>query len=137
MASDEMLRFLDNTEVVAVVTTRRDGRRAATPIWSMVVDGVAYVRSAYGPSAWWYRHVLSGRPVAFATESGKIAESDRDAALELPRTAVAMQPVPANDAVHAAIDAEIERKYEGAMRSSIDAMLSPEATACTLRVVSP
>lgn len=134
MAYDDVVTVLDETEVVAIVTTRRSGEPAATAIWSMVVDGVPYVRSAYGTRSWWYRHVVAGRPVAFAIGDGSVAERDRAAALELPRETVTLTPVPADDPVQAAIDAEIERKYAGAPRSSIDATISAEAVACTFRV---
>ncbi|WP_158685297.1 DUF2255 family protein [Microbacterium halophytorum] len=129
-----VVKLLDETKVVAVVTTRQNGDPVATPIWSMVIDGVPYVRSVFGETAWWYKHVVAGRPVAFVDGDGSIAERDRDAALVLPRVDVALEPVPADDPVQGAIDAEIERKYEGASRSSVDAMLAETAIACTFRV---
>ncbi len=135
MAFDDVVRQLDKTQVVAVITQRRDGTRAATPIWAMVVDGVPYVRSAYGPGSWWYRHALSGREVAFALGDGALAERDRAAALELPAEAVGVQPVPEDDPVQAKIDAELDRKY-AAEPSSIAEMKTPGAMATTLRVVA-
>lgn len=134
MSFAEVTALLDRTEVVAIVTTRQDGEPAATPIWSMVVDGVPYVRSAYGPGSWWYRHVRAGRPVAFALGDGKLAERDRAAALELPRGPVTAVYVPAEDPVQDRVDAELRRKYAGAPTSSVEAMLSAEAVACTLRI---
>ncbi|WP_110590542.1 DUF2255 family protein [Microbacterium suaedae] len=134
MAFEHVVKLLDETKVVAVVTTRKNGEPAATAIWSMVVDGVPYIRSAYGDSSWWYRHVIAGRPVAFVDGDGSLAESDRAAALELPRVDVTLAPVPAEDPVQTRIDAEIERKYEGSLASSIAAMLSAEAIDCTFRV---
>lgn len=134
MAFDEVARTLDEESVVAIVTTRRNGERTATAIWAMVVDGVPYVRSAFGDGSWWYRHVLAGRPVAFVTQDGSLAETDRAAALELPREEVALEEVPRHGEVHQLIDAEIQRKYQGAQPSSIEAMLSDEAIACTFRV---
>lgn len=136
MSFDDVVTLLDETEVVAIVTTRTKGQPQATPIWSMVVDGVPYLRSAYGPDSWWYRHAISGRPVAFAMGDGAVAEGDPDAALPLPREQVALEHVPASDPVQAAISAEVERKYAHAQRSSIDSMLSEEAVACTLRVLT-
>ncbi|MGB4135103.1 MAG: DUF2255 family protein [Microbacterium sp.] len=134
MAFDDVVKLLDETPVVAIVTRRQSGDPTATPIWSMVVDGAPYVRSAYGESGWWCRHVRAGRPVAFVAADGAVAESDRAAALELPRVDVTLTPVPADDAVQQAISAEIERKYAGSSRSSIDPMLSAEALAATFRV---
>lgn len=134
MAYDDIVKVLDEEQVVAIVTTRQNGEPAATAIWSMVVDGVPYVRSAFGTRSWWYKHVAAGRPVAFVRGDGSVAESDREAALALPREAVTLVAVPADDPVQAAIDAEIERKYAAAPRSSIDATISAEATSCTFRV---
>ncbi|UFU08008.1 DUF2255 family protein [Ruania halotolerans] len=134
MTFDAVTELLDTTPVVAVVTTRANGAAIATPIWSMVVDGQAYLRSAYGDGSWWYRHVLAGRPVAFAMGDGALAERDRAAALELPRERVSTSYVPADDPVQQLIDAELLRKYTGAPQASIDSMLSAQARACTLRV---
>lgn len=137
MAFNDVVDLLDRTPVVAIVTTRANGTPIATPIWSVVVDGVAYLRSAFGEDSWWYRHVLAGRPVAFAMGDGAIAERDRDVALELPREPVAATYIPAEDEVQPLVDAELLRKYDGAQQSSIDAMLSAEARACTLRIEYP
>ncbi len=134
MSFDEIVRVLDETQVVAVVTTRADGQQIATPIWSMVVDGVPYIRSVYGERAWWYRHVRAGRPVAFALGDGRIAESDRTAALDLPRGRVETEYVPVDDEVQAKVDEELRRKYASSPES-VAMMLSDDALACTLRVI--
>ena len=133
MSFDSVVRVLDQTSVVAIVTTKADGQPIATPIWSMVVDGVPYVRSVNGAGAWWYRHVLAGRPVAFALGDGAIAERDRVAALDLPRERVAATYVPVDDEIQEQIDEELRRKYAG-QTSSVGAMLSPDARGCTLRI---
>jgi hypothetical protein len=137
MTFEAAVDVLDETQVVAIVTTRSSGAPMATPIWSVVVDGVPFLRSAFGADSWWYRHALSGRPVALAMGDGAVAETDRDAALALPRQPLAVHWVPADDSVQRAIDAELQRKYANAQQSSVDAMLSAEALACTLRVERP
>ena len=137
MSFDAVVDLLDTTDVIAIVTTRASGEPAATPIWSVVVDGVPYLRSAFGPDSWWYRHVRAHRPVAFAMGDGHVAEQDRVAALELPCEPVTAAHVPADDQVQQRIDHGLRRKYTGAPQSSIDAMLSDEARACTLRVEAP
>ena len=136
MAFDDVVELLDRTQVVAIVTERANGTPIATPIWSVVVDGVPYVRSAFGEGSWWYRHVRAGRPVAFVMADGSIAERDRSGALALPREAVESEHVPAEDAIQQRIDAELRRKYAGAQQSSVDATVSEEAVACTLRVLA-
>lgn len=137
MTFNDVVQNLDETAVVAIITTRAAGQQIATPIWSMVVDGVPYVRSAFGPDSWWYRHIRAGRPVTFAQGDGAIAERDRGAALDLPQEPVATTYVPADDPVQRRIDEEIVRKYTDAPQASVDAMLSAEARACTLRVDAP
>lgn len=136
MAFDDVVPLLAATRVVAIVTRTPKGERVAAPIWSMVVDGVPYLRSAFGPESRWYRHVRSGRPAEFVLADGSIAETDRAAALALPSAPVAFEDVPDDDAVQTAIDAELDRKY-AEEPSSIAAMKTPEARGCTLRVVAP
>lgn len=133
MSFNDVVRVLDETQVVAVITTKADGQQVATPIWSMVIDGVPYIRSVDGADAWWYRHVRSGRPVAFALGDGSIAERDRAAALELPREQVATEHVPVDDDVQATIDEVLRSKYSDSPES-VQMMLSDDARACTLRV---
>lgn len=133
MSFDHVVQVLDETQVVAVVTTKQSGETVATPIWSMVIDGVPYLRSVHGRGAAWFRHVHAGRPVAFVLGDGSVAERDRDAALELPRREVATVEVPADDAVQAAVDDELRRKY-AASPDSVAAMLADDARSATLRV---
>lgn len=135
MAFDSVVKLLAETPVAAIVTEKQSGERTATPIWSMVVDGVPYIRSAFGKTSWWYRHVVAGRPVAFVDGDGSIAERDRAASLEQPRLDVTLEAVDQDDPVQDAINAELEAKYAGSERSSIDAMRSPEAISCTFRVL--
>lgn len=132
MSFDDVVTLLDDTDVVAIVTTRSNGTPIATPIWSVVVDGVPHLRSAFGPDSWWYRHTRTGRPVAVAMGDGRLAERDRDAALDLPREPVTATSVPAEDPVQDAIDEALARKYPAG--SSLDSMVSTEARGCTLRV---
>lgn len=137
MAYEDVVKLLDETEVVAIVTTRENESAIATPIWSIVIDDTPYIRSAYGAGSWWYRHVMARRPVAFALGDGAVAEREREAALELPREPVVTERVPEDDPIQVRVDQEIRRKYATAAQSSVDAMLSPEARACTLRVGPP
>lgn len=136
MSFDDAVALLDQTEVIALVTTRSDGTPAAVPIWSMVLEGVPYLRSVRGSNAWWYRHVVAGRSVAVAVGDGAIAETDRAAALALPREPLSLVPIPADDPINDAIDAEIRRKY-AADPASVDAMLRDLARAHTFRVERP
>ncbi|GAA3767196.1 hypothetical protein GCM10022240_19490 [Microbacterium kribbense] len=133
MGFDDIVQALDETAVVAVVTSTPGGKKVATPIWAMVIDGVPYVRSVYGADAAWYRHVVSGRPVEFVLGDGSLAERDRTAALELARAQVSTVYVPVDDGVQGDIDDELRRKYAG-QPSSVAAMLTDAARSCTLRI---
>lgn len=133
MSSPELVSLLADTHVVAIVTRRADGSRTATPIWSVVVDGVPFVRSAFGERAWWYRHVLAGRETEFVLADGAVAETDKDAALALPAQPVRLEYVPVDDTVQPAIDDALRTKY-AAEPQSLAPMLTDEARACTLRV---
>ena len=134
MAFDDVIQHLDTTDTVAIVTTRSDGSPVATPIWSVVVDGVPYVRSAFGEDSKWYRHALSGRDVRFAMGDGKVAERDRAEALAQPSEPVRIEHV-ADDAVNQAVSDEVSSKY-AAQPTSVQPMLSDAAIGCTLRVLA-
>lgn len=137
MSFNDAVDLLDRTDVIAIVTTRSDGTPAAAPIWAVVIEGVPYLRSAFGGKSWWYRHILAGRPVALAMGDGAIAETDRPAALALPREVLSIVGVAEDDPVQQAIDAEVQRKYANAQASSVEAMLTDLARAHTLRVERP
>jgi hypothetical protein len=49
--------YFDRTDVITIETTARDGRKFATPIWGVVVDGTCYIRSGYGEDSAWYRRL--------------------------------------------------------------------------------
>jgi hypothetical protein len=133
MSFDDIVKLLDETSILAIVTTKANGEPTATPIWSMVIDGVPYVRSVNGEEGLWYRHVRAGRPVAFAVGDGAIAERDSAAALDLPRERVSSTYVPVDDPVQAQIDDELRRKYDG-QTASVNMMLTHTARECTLRI---
>jgi hypothetical protein len=51
--------------IVTIVTTTRDGREIATPIWGVLVDGVPYVRNGYGETSAWYKRLRRNGRAAF------------------------------------------------------------------------
>ena len=120
------------TETVTIVTTRSDGAPVATPIWAVEVDGVPYVRSAYGEKAAWNRRARSGRPVAFTLTDGRNAESDPRAALDDPRLAVTVVQVASDAPEQDAVDAAFHAKY--GHTPHIGLVVSDDARALTLRV---
>lgn len=122
---------LASTDTVAIVTTRPSGEEIATPIWAVAVDGVPYVRPAYGPRTSWLLRARSGRPVGFTLTDGRRAERDPVAALGDPRLGVAVQPV--DDAAELdRVDAAFRTKY--AASPVVDSVVTAPARAGTLRV---
>jgi len=127
-----LVEHLADTDTVTIVTTRPNGQEIATPIWSTAVDGVAYVRAAYGPRTSWYLRATTGRPVAFTTTDGRRAEEDPVAALADPRVAVAVTPVAADAPEQDAVDAAFRAKYAHSPYGA--SILTPAVRAVTLRV---
>ena len=127
-----LAEHLGTTDTVAIITTRPDGAEIATPIWAAAVDGVPYVRAAYGPRTSWYLRATTGRPVAFTTADGRNAEKDAVAALADPRVPVAVTPVAADAAEQEAVDAAFRAKYAHSPYGG--SILAPAVRAFTLRV---
>jgi hypothetical protein len=127
--SSGILTHLYRTNTVAVITTRPSGDRVVTPIWSVVVDGVGYLRSAYGPDAVWYRRARSGRPVAFSLADGHLPNATRWPCSQSPQST----SVPVDADIQSAVDDALTTKY-ASERSSLATMLTDLARGCTLRV---
>ena len=128
----DLAAHLGSTDTVAIVTTRPNGDEVATPIWAAAVDGVPYVRAAYGPRTAWFLRATTGRPVAFTTADGRHAETDAVAALSDPRLAVTVTPVAADAAEQDAVDAAFRSKYAHSPYG--DSILAPSVRALTLRI---
>ncbi len=107
----------DELEIAAL---RPDGSlRPATTIWVVRVGDDLYVRSYRGRRGAWFRSVLQ-RPEGRIRAGGL----SRDVAFQEP-----------DDADHAAIDHAYRTKYAGYASSYVDPMVSPDATAATLRLI--
>jgi hypothetical protein len=93
-----------------------------TTIWVVRVDDDLYVRSYRGRGGGWFRRALhrhAGRIRAGGIERDVIFDEPADA----DRTAI-----------DAAIDQAYRSKYAGYSRTYVDPMVSPDATAATLRL---
>lgn len=134
--SPALVEHLGRTATVTVVTTRPTGERVATPIWSVEVDGVPYIRSAYGPGAAWYRRARSGRAVGFTLADGSVAERDREAALRDEVLPVTVRRIDPEDAVQRRVDEAFLAKYTPAYPKIAPMMVTPEIVGCTLVVES-
>ena len=136
MSNDSLTPFLEATQTVAIITTRRDGTEVATPIWSVAADGAGYVRSYLGPGAGWFKRATSGRPVSFSLENGTVAERDPTAVLDRRRVPVSVEVVAGDELVHQPISDEFLRKYARWPRDVAPMVVEP-ALQATLRVTLP
>ena len=108
----------DELEIAAL---RPNGAvRPFTTIWVVRVGDDLYVRSYRGRSGRWFRSVLQ-RPEGRIRAGG----ITRDVAFQEPE-----------DADHPAIDQAYQTKYARYGNSYVDPMVSPEATAATLRLIA-
>jgi hypothetical protein len=110
--------YLTSTDTVNIATTRQDGREVVTPIWAVVTDGAAYIRSGYGAESKWYR---------------RLQRAGRGAFVDGPnRYPVAIENVN-NEAVNQKVDGAYRAKYAG-QGSALRQMVSSEAREYTMRV---
>jgi hypothetical protein len=113
------LDVLDKSIEVEMRTPRRDGTISRRPIWVVVVDGDAYVRSYRGQRGAWYRRALADGRAAIGADARSI-----DVGVE-----------------HAG-DEDVNRRVSGAFQSKYGArspgptetMVSPEVSRTTLRL---
>jgi len=120
VTDDALTEFLRVTDVVRIVTTTRDGRTIATPIWAVDVDGVSFIRSEYGHDSKWFRRAKTNPGVGFETPAG--------------RRAVELEAIDETDPLEGRVDDALRAKY-GRRRGSLAAMLTPLAHGTTQRVV--
>lgn len=116
---DELLRHLRDDTEIRISTTKKDGDAVSVIIWSVVAERDAYVRSVNGATAGWYRRAM--------TRDGNGVEIDGRV------HPVRLVPVDDPDEV-TLVDDALRAKYAAGWASSTDAMLTPDARACTLRV---
>jgi hypothetical protein len=134
---DRVREHLDTADTVVIITRRRNGDEVPTFIWSVVAEGRAVLRSAFGPESWWYRRALADPAVAFdlGADPAK-TEGTPDPVTEAVAARVEHLPDDAEHAaMHAAIDAALTEKY-GHDPENLAPMLSAEARACTLLVLA-
>ncbi|MFD0358615.1 DUF2255 family protein [Streptomyces sp. NPDC127110] len=111
-----MYTFEDPMEII-LSTRHADGRWSARPLWMVLVDGRAYVRSAFGRRSAWYRRVLGRADVRIAAASGRLP--------------VALRPVGDPGPVRRIWDA-YRAKYGLCRPGSVVSVNGPEAAATTL-----
>jgi hypothetical protein len=108
----DAIQMLDRTLVVHVATPAKP-----VPIWVVVVDGEAYVRSYRGERGAWYRRAVREGRVEL---EGIAARVERES----------------DPALNQRVSDGFRAKYGSRSPSSTDAMVTPEVVATTLRLVA-
>ena len=116
------LDLLDGAIEVEARTPRRDGSISSRPIWVVVADGEAYVRSYRGPGGAWYRRARDDGRLTLVADQSEI-----EAAVE-PTT---------DDEVNRRVSDAYRQKYGARSPGSTETMLDPPVTATTLRLAAP
>ncbi len=115
------LEKIGTADELQVASLRPDGSlRPYTTIWVVRVGDDLYVRSYRGRNGGWFRHVLE-------RHEGHIRAGGVD------RYVGFAEP---EDADHDAIDRAYRSKYARYSRAYVDPMVSPDATAATLRLIA-
>ena len=109
----DAIQTLDRTREVHVAAP---GKRL--PVWAVVVDGEAYVRSYRGERGAWYRRAL------------------REGRLEIEGIEAGVEPEP-DPELNERISHAFRAKYGKRSPGSTEAMVTPEVVATTLRLTSP
>src|SRR3954464_8375883 len=110
-----MLTLLAEADEIEMRTPRGDGTPTSRPIWVVVVDGAAYVRSYAGERGAWYRR----------------ARADGRAEVGVDGETVAVQAVPAAGELDDKISAAYHDKYGRQSPGPTEAMVTPPAGATT------
>jgi hypothetical protein len=113
-----VIDYFTRTDTVRIATELRDGREVVTPIWAVVVDGVPYIRSAYGTEAKWYRRVQRTGHAAFVDGSDRYPVTIENAD---------------GEETNAEVDEAYRTKYAGE-GEALRRMVVPPARACTMRI---
>jgi hypothetical protein len=110
---------LDESVEVEMLTPRRDGSESRRPIWVVVVDGNAYVRSYRGENGAWYRR---------ARADGKATIGVEGRAIE-----VGVEPV-SDDATNGKVSDAFRAKYSERSPGPTQTMVNDQVSRTTLRL---
>jgi hypothetical protein len=115
------LEQLGSTREIDARTPRRDGSMSSRPIWVVVDDGDAYVRSYRGETGAWYRRARADGRMTIAVDGSE--------------TEVATEPVD-DEEINRRVSDAFRAKY-GASSSATQTMVNPEVSRTTLRLTAP
>jgi hypothetical protein len=116
------LGVLDKSTEVEMLTPRRDGSISRRPIWVVVVDDDAYVRSYRGSRGDWYRRAVADGAAAISFDDGTID--------------VGVERVSDEDLNRQVSDA-YRSKYGATSPGPTESMVTPEVSGTTLRLTRP
>jgi hypothetical protein len=114
-----MIESLDAAIEVEAQTPRRDGSTSSRPIWVVVSDGDAYVRSYRGASGAWYRRAKADGALTLVVDGTKVNAT--------------VQPVVDNEVNRRVSDAYRE-KYSARSPGPTETMVDDDVSATTLRL---
>jgi hypothetical protein len=114
----DLVDHVARTDVLQIATERQNGEEVVTPIWGVVVDGMPYIRSAYGPGSFWYRR-------AQRTHRAALVDGDR-------RYPVAIEDVD-DEATLRKVDRAYAEKYAG-HGTSLQEVIAPDVRRFTMRL---
>lgn len=115
------IELLDAAVEVEAQTPRRDGSVSSRPIWVVVSDGDAYVRSYRGARGAWYRRAKADGALTLVVD-----------ATEVRATA---EPVD-DDEVNDRVSDAYREKYSARSPGPTETMVDDEVSATTLRLGS-
>jgi hypothetical protein len=118
----DTLALLDESIEVDIRTPRRDGSLSSRPIWVVVVDGEAYVRSYRGERGAWFRRVRADGTAVLAAQ-GRTVE-------------VGAVMDAGDEELNRRIDEAFRAKYGERSPGPTEAMVSPEVKATTMRLTT-
>jgi hypothetical protein len=106
------------SDVVHIATELEGGGEVVTPIWGVVVDGVPFIRSGYGPGSRWYRRAQRTHRAAFI-----------DGSQRYPVTIENLD----DEAINREVDRAYAAKYAGE-EQALQAVVSPDVRRFTMRL---
>ncbi|MEW9552382.1 DUF2255 family protein [Nonomuraea sp. NPDC050783] len=110
---------LAEAEEIVMCVRHVDGRWSARPIWVVVIDGAAYVRSAFGLRSGWCRRALAGA----------------ETAVELDGVTVPVRLTPVDEpALVERVSGAYRAKYGLSWPGPVLTITGPEAAGTTMRL---
>ena len=114
--------LLDAAVEIEARTPRRDGSISSRPIWVVVSDGEAYVRSFHGATGAWYRRAKADGALTLVVDGNDVP--------------VTVEPVDDDDVNRRVSDAYRD-KYGARSPGPTATMVNDEISATTLRLAGP